>query len=185
MMLGGMIGEPREVPLPPLPEAYWTSDYRTSVPRRMTADLAELVGYFMGDGSLHSKGLRFCVTNGDQDVVDRIVDLGRDLFGLEAAVDLAAGLPRKSLSTRSGWSCGGRPAASPSTRRPDEHRGKGYEPDIPDAVLYSNDPAVYRAFVRGLFEADGNVNNGYASLLHRLRDGSAATSRRSCWPSAS
>jgi hypothetical protein len=27
----------------------------------MNADLAELVGYFMGDGSLHSRGLRFCV----------------------------------------------------------------------------------------------------------------------------
>ena len=27
LMLGGMIGEPREVPLPPLAEAYWTSDH--------------------------------------------------------------------------------------------------------------------------------------------------------------
>ena len=39
MMLGGMVGEPREVPLPPLPEAYWTSDLRTVVPRYLTADL--------------------------------------------------------------------------------------------------------------------------------------------------
>ena len=31
MMLGGMIGEPRDVPLPALPEAYWTSDHRTFV----------------------------------------------------------------------------------------------------------------------------------------------------------
>ena len=45
-----------------------------------------------------------------------------------------------------------------------EHRGKGYEAHIPDAVLYTNDAASYRAFVRGLFEADGNVNNGYASF---------------------
>ena len=33
---------------------------------------------------------------------------------------------------------------------------------MPDAVLHSNDPAVYAAFVRGLFEADGNANHGYA-----------------------
>jgi ribonucleoside-diphosphate reductase alpha chain len=163
MMLGGMIGEPREVALPPLPEAYWTSDYRTSVPRRMTADLAELVGYFMGDGSLHSKGLRFCVTNGDQDVVDRIVNLGRDLFGLEAVVRQEQGYNEvmlQSVRLVLWWEACGFAKHAPTH----EHRGKGYEPDVPDAVLYSNDPAVYRAFVRGLFEADGSVNNGYASF---------------------
>jgi ribonucleoside-diphosphate reductase alpha chain len=163
MMLGGMIGEPRDVPLPPLPEAYWTSDYRTSVPRHMTADLAELVGYFMGDGSLHSRGLRFCVTEADTDVVDRIVNLGRDLFGLEAAVSPQQGYTEvmlQSVRLVMWWE-----ACSFAKHAPThEHRGKGYEPDIPDAVLYSNDPAVYRAFARGLFEADGNVNNGYASF---------------------
>jgi len=160
MVLGGMIGEPREIPLPPLPEAYWTSDYRTSVPRRMTADLAELVGYFMGDGSLHAKGLRFCVTDGDQDVVDRLVNLGRDLFGLEAAITSRQGYTEVALhSVRLvlWWEACGFAKHAPTA----EHRGKGYEPDIPDSVLYSNDPAVYRAFVRGLFEADGNANHGY------------------------
>ena len=48
-------------------------------------------------------------------------------------------------------------------RPDDEHRGKGYEAHIPDAVLYTNDPAAYRSFIRGLFEADGNTNHGYAS----------------------
>ena len=41
------------------------------------------------------------------------------------------------------------------------HSGKGYSPRIPDAVLHSNDRDVYAAFVRGLFEADGNANHGY------------------------
>src|SRR5205807_2502248 len=31
---------------------------------------------------------------------------------------------------------------------------------IPAALLASNDPAVYAAFIRGLFEADGNVLAG-------------------------
>ncbi len=153
------------MPLPPLPEAYWTSDYRTSVPRRMTADLAELIGYFMGDGSLHSKGLRFCVTDGDTDVVDRIVNLGRDLFGLEAAVTQQQGYKEVALNSVRlvmWWEACGFAKHSPDPEG--AHRGKGYEPDIPDAVLYSNDPAVYRAFVRGLFEADGSTNNGYASF---------------------
>ena len=163
MMLGGMIGEPRQVPLQPLPEAYWTSDYRTSVQRRMTADLAELVGYFMGDGSLHSRGLRFCVTAADTDVVDRIVSLGRSLFGLEAAVTPKQGYTEVALNSVRlvlWWEASGFAKHTPNGA----HRGKGYEPDIPDAVLYSNDPAVYSSFVRGLFEADGSVNNGYASF---------------------
>ncbi len=52
----------------------------------MTPDLAELVGYFMGDGSLHAKGIRFCVADADLDVVERLQVLGKELFGLEAAV---------------------------------------------------------------------------------------------------
>jgi len=90
-MLGGMIGEPREVALPPLAEAYWTSDHTTFVPRYMGADLAELLGYFMGDGSLHAKGLRFSVTAKDTDVAERLVSLGRSLFGLEAAITARTG----------------------------------------------------------------------------------------------
>ena len=42
------------------------------------------------------------------------------------------------------------------------HTGKGWTPRIPDAVLHANDRDVYAAFVRGLFEADGNASNGYA-----------------------
>ncbi|HSW42990.1 MAG TPA: LAGLIDADG family homing endonuclease, partial [Patescibacteria group bacterium] len=162
MMLGGMIGEPREVPLPPLPEAHWTSDHRTFVPRYLNADLAELVGYFMGDGSLHARGLRFCVTAGDDDVVARIAELGRRLFGLEAAVTPKTGYTEVALQSvrlTLWWEACGFAKHAPNG----EHRGKGYEAHVPDAVLYSNDATVYRAFIRGLFEADGTVNNGYAS----------------------
>ncbi|MGH9005267.1 MAG: LAGLIDADG family homing endonuclease, partial [Acidimicrobiia bacterium] len=49
-------------------------------------------------------------------------------------------------------------------RAPSEaHRGKGYTPHIPDAILHTNDPEVYRAFLRGLHEADGSVVGGYPS----------------------
>src|SRR5436309_277402 len=84
LMLNGLVGEPQEVELPPLGDLYWTADFRTRVPRRMTPDLAEFVGYFMGDGSLHAKGLRLCVAAGDDDVLERLVDLGAALFGLDA-----------------------------------------------------------------------------------------------------
>jgi len=161
LMLGGMVGEPREVALPPLAEAYWTSDHRTFVPRYMSADLAELVGYFMGDGSLHAKGLRFCVTAADTDVVDRLVQLGRSLFGLDAAIAARQGYTEvayHSVRLALWWEACGFSKRAPNG----EHRGKGYESHIPDAILYANDAGVYRAFVRGLFEADGNTNHGYA-----------------------
>jgi intein/homing endonuclease len=44
--------------------------------------------------------------------------------------------------------------------------GKGWCPQIPDAILHSNDREVYAAFVRGLYEADGNANSGYWSTTN-------------------
>ncbi len=44
------------------------------------------------------------------------------------------------------------------------HTGKGWIPRIPSAILEANDPAVYSAFLRGLFEADGTVLDGVPSV---------------------
>ena len=161
MMLGSMVGEPCEVQLPPLGDLHWNADHRTSVPRRMTADLAEFLGYFMGDGSLHAKGLRLCVTDGDDDVLDRLVELGERLFGLKAHLLPCEGYTEVALHSvplTIWWDACGFAKQSPF----EGHTGKGWTPHIPEAVLHSNDREVYAAFVRGLFEADGNSNNGYA-----------------------
>ncbi|HWF75289.1 MAG TPA: vitamin B12-dependent ribonucleotide reductase, partial [Solirubrobacteraceae bacterium] len=161
MMLGGLVGEPCEVRLPPLGDLHWNADHRTRVPRLMSPELAEFVGYFMGDGSLHAKGLRLCVTDGDEEVTERLLELGRELFGLEGYV-----LPRDgyrevgfhSVALTIWWEACGFAKLSPY----EGHSGKGYSPHVPDAVLHVNDREVYAAFVRGLFEADGNASNGYA-----------------------
>jgi ribonucleoside-diphosphate reductase alpha chain len=163
MQLGMFVGEPRRVPLPVLDQAYYTSDQRLVVPDAMDADLAELLGYFMGDGSLHAKGLRFCVADADFDVVERLRILGKQLFGIEAAVAPAEGYQEVALhSVRLGrwWQ-----AAGFAKRRPNaDHAGKGWAPHVPSAVLESNDPEVYTAFLRGVFEADGTVQDGVPSL---------------------
>ncbi len=70
--------------LPPLGESHWTGDFTTTVPSHLTPELAELLGYFMGDGSLHSKGIRLCVAAHDFDVLQRLQQLGKQLFNLEA-----------------------------------------------------------------------------------------------------
>ncbi len=161
LSMGTLAGRPRSAALPPLGEEYWTADYTTRVPRTVTAELAELVGYFMGDGSLHAKGLRFCVAQADHDVLERLSHLIRTLFGIqpiatqkEGYVELAA----HSVALTLWWEACGFAKLPPS----EDHRGKGYVPRIPDSILATNDPTIYGAFVRGVFEADGTVTNGAA-----------------------
>ncbi|MDQ2680952.1 MAG: hypothetical protein M3Y21_08025, partial [Candidatus Eremiobacteraeota bacterium] len=159
LSLGKQIGTPQVVHLPDIGEAYWTGDYATRAPRTTNPDLAELIGYFMGDGSFHSKGLRFCVSQDDVDVADHLVLLIRKLFNLSATLTQKTGYIEvgvNSVPLTLWWEACGFRKHAPS----ENHSGKGYLPHIPDAVLASNDPVVYGAFVRGLFEADGTVTAG-------------------------
>jgi ribonucleoside-diphosphate reductase alpha chain len=162
LMLNGMVGEPQTVELPPLGDLYWTADFRSRVPREMTPELAELVGYFMGDGSLHAKGLRFCVANEDQDVVEHLADSIAGLFGLDATATRKKGYTEVSVNSVPlvlWWEACGFAKLPPSA----EHSGKGWHSHIPDAVLHTNDREIYAAFIRGLFEADGTTTHGYVS----------------------
>ena len=173
LAMGSLVGEPQEVVLPPLAEAYWTSEHHVRVPRRMTAELAEIVGYFMGDGSLHSRGLRFCVANTDFDVVERLSLLIKECFGVPSKVTPQRGYTEvriDSVRLALWWEACGFAKQAPS----EGHRGKGYSADIPDAVLHVNDVDVYTAFLRGLYEADGDTSAGYPHLkntsLQLVRD---------------
>jgi ribonucleoside-diphosphate reductase alpha chain len=162
LALGQLIGDSQEVPLPPLNDAYWTGEHHAAVTRTVTPALAELVGYFMGDGSLHSRGLRFCVTSGDDDVVARLRDLGKVALGLEAKVTPMKGYDEvrfDSVRLALWWE-----ACGFAKRAPVGHTGKGYEAHIPDAILHANDEATYGAFLRGLLEADGDTSAGYPTL---------------------
>jgi ribonucleoside-diphosphate reductase alpha chain len=164
LMLGSIVGDPIRVTLPPLGELHWNSGPRTRVPDNVTPALGEFVGYFMGDGSLHAKGLRMTVTAGDTDVIDRLVRLGDELFGIAGHVeDEGKGdvdIYFNSVPLTMWWQACGFAKHKPSP----EHTGKGWTPHVPDVVLHTNDRDVYAAFVRGLFEADGTVSAGYASF---------------------
>ncbi|MGH9054416.1 MAG: LAGLIDADG family homing endonuclease [Acidimicrobiales bacterium] len=170
-----LVGDPQVVPLPALADAYWTGEHHARAPREMTSELAELIGYFMGDGSLHSRGLRLCVTACDSDVAARLRDLAKSCFGLEARVTTKKGYVEvriDSVRLAMWWeACGFAKHHNP------KGRGKGYVSHFPDAVLHANDPAVYGAFLRGLFEADGDTSAGYPTLkntsLQMVRDAQA------------
>ncbi|MDQ3463352.1 MAG: polymorphic toxin-type HINT domain-containing protein [Actinomycetota bacterium] len=163
LQLGTFVGEPRRVVLPVLDQAYYAGDRRLFVPDAVDADLAELVGYFMGDGSLHAKGIRLCIADTDLDVLDRIGILAKGLFGLEPVVTARRGYHEvvlQSVRLAHWWQAAG----FAKTRPTENHLGKGWTPRIPAAVLETNDPEVYAAFVRGLFEADGSVSMGVPGL---------------------
>ena len=112
----------------------------TRVPRVMSPELAELVGYFMGDGSLHAKGLRLCVDRRGRRGRREAHGTRRRPLRPRRAHPPMRGLHRGRASTRFPSRSGGRPAGLPSTPPFEGHRGKGWAPHVPDAVLHSNDP---------------------------------------------
>ena len=163
VQMGRLIGEPRRVPLPVLDEAYYTGDHYITVPDEVTPELAELVGYFMGDGSMHSKGIRFCVADTDPDVADRLEVLGKELFGLTPVISAREGyveVTLQSVRLARWWQAAGLAKSLPEPG----HSGKGWVPRVPSAILEANRPVVYGAFLRGLFEADGTVLAGVPSV---------------------
>jgi ribonucleoside-diphosphate reductase alpha chain len=163
LQLGTLVGDRRSVPLPVLDQAYYTSDRFLTVPESMSPDLAELVGHFMGDGSLHARGLRLRVADADLDTVERLRILAKDLFSIDARVTPRTGyweVALQSVRLSRWWE-----AAGLAKRRPvAEHAGKGWLPHVPAAVRESNDSDVYAAFLRGAFEADGSVTEGVAAI---------------------
>jgi ribonucleoside-diphosphate reductase alpha chain len=97
--LGRMHEETRAVPLPVLDQLYYAGDQQVRVPDELSPELAELVGYFMGDGSLHAKGIRLCVANTDPDVVDRLTISTRELFRIEPSVRQCQGYREVTLQS--------------------------------------------------------------------------------------
>jgi len=163
LALHQLVGGPQHVALPPLPELHWSAERHVRAPHRMTIELAELVGYVMGSGSLQSGGLQMTVSTGNDEVVERLGHLAKVLFGLEARVITQSGCDEVHLDAvrlAMWWD-----ACGFSKRRPiadqDERALDAY---VPDAVLHANDPAVYGAFIRGLFEAGGDVEDGLPRL---------------------
>ena len=103
--------------------------------------------------------------------------LAKDLFGLEPVVTAAARVTRRSTlqSVRLArwWQAAGFAKILPGA----DHIGKGWTPRVPSAILETNDPAVYAAFLRGLFEADGTVLDGRAQRVDRVASPSPAEVR--------
>ena len=174
MQLGTLVGQPRPVPLPVLDQAYYTGDRGVVVPDEVTPELAELVGYFMGAGSLQAGGhavprsprptstwwsgcrcwARTCSPSSRRSTAAE----GHDEVLLT------------SVRVARWWQAAGFSKDRPGV----DHAGQGWAPRIPSAILETNDGEVYAGFLRGLFEADGMVVEGVPVGDHRV----AAVRRR-------
>jgi ribonucleoside-diphosphate reductase alpha chain len=172
LSMGGFAGRPRTVQLPPLGEEHWTADFTTTAPEHINPDLAEFVGYFMGNGTLSANGMRLRVHGDDPDVRERLVKQTRSLFNLDATIVEKRGyaeLQLRSVPLSMWWSACGFAKHHPNS----DGRAKSYLAHVPDALLATNDPAIYAGFMRGLFEAGGTVLGGaihFATANQSLAD---------------
>jgi ribonucleotide reductase alpha subunit/intein/homing endonuclease len=159
-IVAGMIGTPQRVELDiPANKDPRCTDVR--FPSHITPELAYLVGFFMGDGSLKQRSMRLSVS--DPELKEELVRRIREVFGVE---------PRLLQDPRSQrlWSVEihskllvefwRKNGFNKIPARPG-HRGKGYQPHVPIKILQTNDPRIYGAFLAGLLDADGMIQRGH------------------------
>ncbi|MDR2151136.1 MAG: adenosylcobalamin-dependent ribonucleoside-diphosphate reductase [Spirochaetaceae bacterium] len=148
LALDSFIGEPHQVELPPF-----------GTVRFMSEELAELLGYFTAHplALFGESFLSLPVEPEDRDVAGRLEQIFYDLFRLKKIVYKT--MPTypvevKSVELHQWWvQCG--------------FANQEY---IPEAVLYTNNPRYYRAYLRGVFEAGAKISQGRLSI--NLKKGS-------------
>jgi ribonucleotide reductase alpha subunit/intein/homing endonuclease len=159
-IVAGMIGTPQRVELDiPANKDPRCTDVR--FPSHIMPELAYLVGFFMGDGSLKQRSMRLSVS--DPELKEELVRRIREVFGVEPRL-LQDPRSRRLWSVEihskllvEFWRKNGfnKIPAHPG------HRGKGYQPHVPIKILQTNDPRIYGAFLAGLLDADGMIQRGH------------------------
>ncbi len=122
----------------------------------MTADLAQLIGIYIGDGSNHRDGIRFSVGKDDVEMVETIRNLSKAVFNRKITVYFKSGK--------------GYEASILSTVIKEWFRFLGItkvssrEARIPKIIFKASEDIIC-AFLRGLFSTDGCVRkNGHITL---------------------
>ena len=124
------------------------------LPEKLTPELAELIGMYIGDGSNHRDGIRFTIS--EKDIVERIRYLCKKLFNRHITVC-------KTKSSAYEVSI-----LSKQIKEWFEFLGikkiSARSAEIPEIIIRSNEECV-SAFIRGLFTTDGCIRkNGHIIL---------------------
>ncbi|PSP97349.1 hypothetical protein BRC89_11510 [Halobacteriales archaeon QS_4_70_19] len=134
---------------------YHNTDKRLRLPERMTPELAEFLGYFTGDGYVHEEvGVKLVVESEATELDEHLRELGESLFGVTPTVE--------DRDSRRMLTFGGRHLSryfeDNGWTKASGNEGEGAASAfVPEAVL-RGDTAVAKAFLRGLFEADGTAS---------------------------
>lgn len=144
------------VTLSPLAEAslhHNTKKIRT--PEVLSERLAFFLGYLWGDGFISDNRIGYAVAHGSA-MMTETPKLFAELFGLEMRQEQKNDEKSVTFVTRSR-------ALTDWLAQNGLHKGKAPSLNLPRAIRQAPRPVV-AAFLRGLFEADGSINSGYASL---------------------
>ncbi|MEF8814052.1 MAG: LAGLIDADG family homing endonuclease, partial [Halovenus sp.] len=134
---------------------YRNTDEDITLPAEMTPDLAEFLGYFMGDGYVHDGvGVKLVVESAAEELDEYLRTLGESLFGVAPTVE--------ARDTRHMLTFGGRHLPryfeDNGWTKDDGNEGQGAASAfIPEEVLRGDEETV-KSFLRGLFEADGTAS---------------------------
>lgn len=122
-----------------------------TLPQTVTPQLAEVLGYILGDGWVREKEANFIVAEPEKDILEPLVDKCCVLFGVEPHVTKRKLTQDRTVQTY---------VAVISSKDIAHNLIFLRNKRVPDMILQSGNE-VAAAFLRWLFEADGTVfNNG-------------------------
>lgn len=118
--------------------------------------LAFIIGCYMGDGTIHDKGIRFAIFNGDGEFADLLEESIKETFNvenryLENDVGNSTNAYYNSKTLRRVFEINN------FIKEKGIHGEGSSSAFIPDQVLKSR-TSVLRAFLRGLFDTDGSIH---------------------------
>ena len=129
---------------------------RVEIPKKLTSELAELIGAYIGDGSNHRDGVRFSVGKDDAEMVDIINRLSKNIFNKK---------PSCSLTLNKGYEVA---ILSTVIKQWFEFLGitkiSSKQAVIPKIIFRATEKNIC-AFLRGLFSTDGCIRKtGHITL---------------------
>ena len=145
------------------------TDDNLVLPESMSPELAEFLGYFIGDGYVHKEvGVKLVVDSTATELDDHLRELGESIFGVSPTVE--------DKDTRHILTFGGRHLSryflDNGWEKDAGNEGEGAASAfVPESVL-RGDESIATAFLRGLFEADGTASRKVelSTVSERLAD---------------
>ena len=122
-----------------------------NLPEFLDENLAELIGLYIGDGTLRDYDLRIGIYGEDEDLIDYICASSLKQFNLKPSTKKLSRANMIELSMNSVH-------LSDFLRNNNLTKVSSLEAEVPKAIFHAN-RKIINAFLRGLFEADGTIND--------------------------